>query len=74
MGITSCKHKGLEELYESGNSRKIEKKYWVNILRILDHIAAISDIKDCAGVKDFHELKGKRKHTYSMYDIADMLP
>lgn len=28
---------------------------------------AITDLKDCEGVKDFHELKGERKGTFSMH-------
>lgn len=67
MAIRNCKHKGLEELYINGSSRKIAKQFYKNCLLILDHIAAISDIKDCIGVKNFHELKGSRKATYSMH-------
>ncbi len=33
---------------------------------ILDLLDNISSIKDCRGVKDFHELKGDRAGTYSM--------
>jgi toxin HigB-1 len=65
--IESFKNKHLEKLYLKGESARIGKQYHKNILLILDHLAAISDLKDCAGVKDFHELKGNRKGTYSMH-------
>jgi proteic killer suppression protein len=67
MGIRNCRNKGLEELYVRGKSRHIGARYQANILRILDHLAAITDLKDCEGVKDFHELKGERKGTFSMH-------
>lgn len=67
MGIRNCRSKGLEELYVRGKSRHIGARYHTNILRILDHLTAITDLKDCEGVKDFHELKGDRKGTFSMH-------
>ncbi len=36
-------------------------------MRILDHLDAIEDLRDCVGVKDFHELKGARAGSYSMH-------
>ena len=33
---------------------------------ILDHLDAIVVPEDCIGVRDFHQLKGKRKGTYAM--------
>ncbi len=67
MGIQNCRHKGLEELYVRGRTKHIGARYHTNILRVLDHLAAISDLKDCEGVKDFHELKGNRSGTFSMH-------
>jgi toxin HigB-1 len=67
MGIRNCRHKGLEELYVHGKTKRIGTRYQANALRILDHLAAISELKDCVGVKDFHELKGDRKGTFSMH-------
>ena len=67
MGIRNFRNKGLEELYIRGRSRHIGTRYHANILRILDHLAAITDLKDCEGVKDFHELKGECKGTFSMH-------
>ena len=67
MAIAGIKHKGLRELFENGRSRRIGNQYWRNALRILDHLDAILDLRDCVGVKDFHELKGARAGTYSMH-------
>ncbi len=67
MAIAGIKHKGLRELFENGRSRRIGTQYWRNALRILDHLDAITDLRDCVGVKDFHELKGARAGTYSMH-------
>lgn len=67
MGIQNCRHKGLEELFIDGKTAKIGKSYHKNIIMILDHLANIANIKDCMGVKDFHERKGARKGTYSMH-------
>ena len=67
MGIRSCRHKGLEELFVHGRTKHIGSRYHTNVLRILDHLAAITDLADCEGVKDFHELKGSRDGTYSMH-------
>ncbi len=67
MGIKNCRHKGLEELFIKGKSRRIDKRYHKNAILILDLLDAIADLKDCNGVKDFHELKGNRKGTYSMH-------
>lgn len=67
MGIKNCKHKGLEELYVTGKTTKINLRFQKNILYILDHLAGITELQDCVGVKDFHALKGVRKGTYSMH-------
>lgn len=67
MGIRSCRHKGLEELFVQGKTRQIGSRFHANILRIMDHLAAIAALDDCKGVKDFHELKGSCSGTYSMH-------
>jgi len=67
MGIRSCRHKGLKELYSEGHTTKIGARYLKNVGHILDLLDDLTDIKDCVGIKDFHELKGARKGTYSMH-------
>lgn len=66
MGIKYCRHKGLEELYVHGKTKHINQAHWKNCVRIIDHLAAITDIKDCIGVKGFHTLKGSRQDVHSM--------
>jgi proteic killer suppression protein len=67
MGIKNCRHKGLKELYSSGRTSRIGQRYAGNAILILDFLSDVNDIIDCHGVKDFHELKGSRKGTYSMH-------
>ena len=67
MGIRNCKHKGLKELYVKGETTKIGARYFKNTWFILDLLDNLVDIKDCEGIKGFHELKGKRKGTYSLH-------
>lgn len=67
MGIISFKHKGLQELYLDGDSSKIGNRFHKNALLILDYIAKLKSMENCQDVKNFHELKGKRKNTYSMH-------
>ena len=67
MAISRIKHKGLRELFEQGATAKIDVRLQPNALLILDHLDAIAEIEDCAGVKDFHPLKGKRAGEYAMH-------
>lgn len=67
MGIRNIRHKGLKQLYLTGSSAKLGARYVDNALLILDHLAAIADIKDCNGVKNFHPLTGNRADEYSMH-------
>lgn len=67
MGIRNCRHKGLEELFIHGFTSKIGERYHRKIILILDHLANITNLRDCVGVRDFHELKGQRKGTYAMH-------
>ncbi|MEO3433007.1 type II toxin-antitoxin system RelE/ParE family toxin [Inquilinus sp. CAU 1745] len=67
MPIEKIRHKGLKELFEKGKTAKISKHHHANCLLILDLLDAISDLGDCQGVKDFHELSGDRKGEFSMH-------
>ncbi|MEM7815489.1 MAG: type II toxin-antitoxin system RelE/ParE family toxin, partial [Candidatus Aenigmatarchaeota archaeon] len=66
MAIRSWKHKGLRELFETGKTAKIARRHHRVIVMILDLLDNIHSIKDCIGVKDFHELKGDRAGAYAM--------
>lgn len=67
MGIRDFCHKGLKELYSNGYTSRIGERYHKNASLILDYLSDLDDIKNCHGVKNFHELKGSRKGTYSMH-------
>ena len=67
MGIRDFRHKGLKELYSNGHASRIGERYHKNTSFILDYLSDIDDIIDCKGVKNFHELKGRRQGTYSMH-------
>ena len=67
MAITKIRHKGLWELFEKGRTAKVERSLQANAVLILDHLDGIVGLEDCAGVKDFHPLKGRRAGQYSMH-------
>lgn len=67
MAIMHFRSKALQELFTHGRSKKVGARYAKNTLMILDFLEAVAEISDCQGVKDFHELKGARKGTYSMH-------
>ena len=65
--IESFKHKGLQELFENGSSRKVQKALTERALRRLDAIdlAKAPDALNVPGF-DFHGLQGKPKR-YSVH-------
>lgn len=67
MPIASFSHKGLGELFVKGKTKKLGSKFHKNARLILDHLNGIVDLADCNGVKNFHELSGDRRGTYSMH-------
>ena len=65
--IKSFKHKGLEKLFESGNSRGIQSNHAAKLrlqLAALDTAFTIEDI-DIPGYR-LHSLKGGRKGIWSL--------
>ena len=66
MPIASFRHRGLQELFETGRSRRIGPNFRAAAILILDHLDAITDLKDCVGVRGFHPLTGNRRGTYAM--------
>jgi len=67
MAIIHWRHKGLKALFETGKTSRIGNQYHRNVLLILELLDSINDPSDCAGVKNFHELKGNRKGTYATH-------
>ncbi len=66
MPIVKIKHKGLRELFETGKTARINKRYHQTCLYIMDFLDNVSDLSQCQGIQNFHELKGSRKGEYSM--------
>ena len=65
--IQKFKHKGLKKLFESGVSSGVKQQHVTRLRQILALLetAEILDDMDLAGLK-LHELKGKRKGTWSV--------
>ena len=65
--IQEFKHKGLKELFESGISTGVEQQHVKRLRQILALLetAEILDDMDLPGLR-LHELKGKRKGTWSV--------
>jgi proteic killer suppression protein len=64
--IETFKHKGLEELFVNGKTRRIGNKSQRKIIELMDIIDAATELKDLQGISAFHPLKGGRKGAYSM--------
>ena len=71
MAIRSFRHRGVEDLFRSGSSKRIAKPQWRKITLILDFLDGIADPKDCQGVMGFHPLKGERAGAYAMTVTAN---
>ncbi|MCI0429417.1 MAG: type II toxin-antitoxin system RelE/ParE family toxin [Rhodospirillales bacterium] len=67
MAIASFRSKGLKELFQNGRTAKIGSRFTRRAIELLDLIEAGADLKDFAGVADFHPLKHDRAGTYSMH-------
>ena len=67
MPIEKIKHKGLKELFETGKTARINKRYHQACFYIMDFLDNISDLSQCQGIQNFHALKGTRKGEYSMH-------
>jgi proteic killer suppression protein len=65
--IQKFKHKGLKELFESGNFVGVNPQYLTRLRRILALLETAETIEDMnlPGLK-LHELKGKRKGTWAV--------
>ena len=65
--IISFHHKGLKRFFETGDQRGIPSQFAARIRRQLDVIDAATMIEDIdLPGYDLHELKGKRKGTWSI--------
>ncbi len=65
----SCK--GLTELFEDGDSRRIDKRWHAKCLKILDLLDMATEPKDLEKSHGFHPLKGERLGAYAMSVTAN---
>lgn len=66
MSIGNFRHKGLEELFVHGATKRIDRRHHKVALLILDLLDRMAGPADCVGVRGFHGLKGNRKGVYAM--------
>ena len=66
MSIGSFSHKGLEELFTLGETRRIGRQHQRAALFILDLLDNMESPADCVGVRRFHRLKGDRSDTFAL--------
>lgn len=65
--IKSFKHKGLEQFFTKDIKKALDAKDLAKITRILDRLDTVMVVKDMdIPGWDLHELKGKRKGTWSV--------
>ena len=66
--VFSFKHKGLQNLYERGKSRRIDQRAHKRIIRRLDALASASKPEDMniPGF-DFHGLQGYAPKRYTLH-------
>jgi len=65
--IKNFTHKGVEEVFFTGRSRTIGAEFHKRMSLILDALAGATDVKDIAGARGFHALRGARAGTYAMW-------
>jgi proteic killer suppression protein len=66
MAIKSFSHKGVEEVFYSGHSRRIGAEFHKRMSLIVDAIEGATCIADLRGARGFHALTGDRSETYAM--------
>jgi toxin HigB-1 len=66
MGIKNFIHKGVEDVFFVGHSKRIGSAYLKRMKTILDAMHAATCVADLEGAHGFHELRGDRAGTYSM--------
>jgi len=66
MAIKSFSHKGAEEVFYTGRSRRIGAEFRKRMSLILDAIDSATCVADLRGARGFHALTGDRSRTYAM--------
>jgi proteic killer suppression protein len=58
MSIQKFRNKGLRELFEDGQTRRIQATLHRKLEVMLDALEAATDVQDVAGLPGYHPLKG----------------
>jgi proteic killer suppression protein len=66
MAIQKFRNKGLRELFEDGQTRRIQATLHRKLEVLLDALDAATDVQDVAGLPKCHPLKGDRAGVYSV--------
>ena len=66
MAIKTFAHKGAEEVFYSGRSRRVGTEFRKRMSLILDAIDGATCVADLRGARGFHALTGDRSGTYAM--------
>jgi proteic killer suppression protein len=71
MSIKSFTHRGVEEFFCEGHSRKVGTRFRGKLNVVLSAIDAATCAADLRGAHGFHQLKGDRTGTYAMSVTAN---
>ncbi len=66
MSTRSFAHKGVEEVYYTGRSRRIGSEFHKRMSLILDAIDGATGVGDLRGARGFHALVGDRSGSFAM--------
>jgi len=66
MSIKTFKHKGAEEVFGTGHSRRIGTQFHKRMVLILDAMNAATRVSDLRGARGFHALSGDRSGTFAV--------
>ena len=66
MSIKSFAHKGAEEVFCTGRSRRIGPEFHKRMSLILDAIDSATCVGDLRGARGFHALVGNRSGSFAM--------
>jgi toxin HigB-1 len=72
MSIKAFAHKGLEDVFFSGRSKRIGHEYLKRLRLLLDAVDAATCVADLQGAHGFHALKGDRAGTYALHVSGNM--
>jgi proteic killer suppression protein len=66
MSIRTFAHKGVEEVFLTGRSRRIGAQFHKRMSLVLDAIDGVTGVVDLHGIRGFHALHGSRGGTVAM--------